>query len=149
MMLSTACRLSWIRGATPASHNRLEHRRGEQETGKQDKPFFTNSGKWIFEKPLYTLSDSPRSHAYSPVKPHYGFLAHPDWVRNGTCQSLGLPCHPPLTEVSTCLPHTATVRRIQIIYCGTLSLKDRACSRECKRLPFTFFFKKKVFICLL
>ena len=99
---------------------------------------------------LFTPSVAPpHTHPYSPVKPHYGFLAHPDWVRNYTSQSLGLPRHPPLMEVYTCLPHRAIVRRNQIIYCWTLSLKDRARSRECKILPFTFFIFLKVFTCLL
>lgn len=151
-MLSTACLLSQTQGAhrLSASDFYLEVS-GRQ--GSRTNPFsLTHVNKSLRNlfTPSVTLS---YTHPHSPVKPHDGFLAHPDWVRNYTSQSLGLPRHPPLMEVYTCLPHRAIVRRNQIIYCWTFGLKDRVCSRECKILPFTFFFfflkKKEVFTCLL
>ena len=141
-MLSTACLLSQTQGAHRLSANDFFLEVSGRQ-GSRTNPFsLTHVNKSLrnLSTPSATLS---YTHPHSPVKPHYGFLAHPDWVRNYTSQSLGLPRHPPLMEVYTCLPHRAIVRRNQIIYCWTFSLKDRVCSRECKILPFTFFFKKK------
>lgn len=65
----------------------------------------------------YTRTRShTRSQIHTLTDTHpYGFMAHPDWVRNYTFQSLGLPCCPPLMEVYTSLPHRGIVRRNQII----------------------------------
>lgn len=151
-MLSAACQRSRIQCA----RRRLPERDSNTEKpgrreGSSTNPFFTNSCKYIFEKPLYTLSDpSPNTQTDSSVKTPPRVSGPPTLVKKLHTAELGFTI---LSAPNGSLHMPPTQghhqKKSNNLLLNAPRLKDRTCSWECKILPFTFKKKKKKKVYLL